>query len=146
MSQLTFPIRQNELKLTVVIGLHHQAMTALAAAGQPLPAPVWTKGVIDTGSSISCVAAGVLQKIGLSPIVRTSTQTVRGSAPVRLFRVSLSIPPAGNLPGAMLTRGDLTVMELANPIPDVEVLIGLDILLDCRLLLDGPGRQFTLDF
>ncbi len=46
----------------------------------------------------------------------------------------------------MLTRGDLTVMELANPIPDVEVLIGLDILLDCRLLLDGPGRQFTLDF
>ena len=46
----------------------------------------------------------------------------------------------------MLTRSDLRVMELANPIPGVEVLIGLDILLDCRLLLDGPARQFTLDF
>ena len=37
-------------------------------------------------------------------------------------------------------------MELIDPPPDVEVFIGLDILLDCRLLLDGPGRQFTLDF
>jgi hypothetical protein len=46
----------------------------------------------------------------------------------------------------MLTRGDLVVMELIKPIPNVEVLVGLDILLDCRLLLDGPARQFTLDF
>ncbi len=46
----------------------------------------------------------------------------------------------------MLTRDDLLIMELIDPIPGVEVLIGLDILLDCRLLLDGPGRQFTLEF
>jgi hypothetical protein len=46
----------------------------------------------------------------------------------------------------MLTRSDLVVMELTDAIPDVDVLIGLDIFLDCRLLLDGPGRQFTLDF
>lgn len=26
------------------------------------------------------------------------------------------------------------------------VLIGMDILLDCKLLLDGPGRRFTLEF
>ncbi len=46
----------------------------------------------------------------------------------------------------MLTRDDLLVMELIDPPPDVEVFIGLDILLDCRLLLDGPGGYFTLDF
>ena len=29
--------------------------------------------------------------------------------------------------------------------PILRVLIGLDILLDCKLYLDGPGRQFTLE-
>lgn len=77
---------------------------------------------------------------------QTYTHTAAGSVPVRLFRVSLSIPPAGNLAGPMLTRDDLLVMELIHPSPDVEVFIGLDILLDCRLLLDGPGGYFTLDF
>jgi hypothetical protein len=46
----------------------------------------------------------------------------------------------------MLTRRDLVVMEMPIPVPGVEVLIGLDILLDCKLLLDGPARQLTLEF
>jgi hypothetical protein len=36
-------------------------------------------------------------------------------------------------------------MELPLGTP-VDVLIGMDVLLGCRMLLDGPGRQFTLDF
>jgi hypothetical protein len=60
--------------------------------------------------------------------------------------VSLSIPPPGGAGGPMLTRRDLTVMEMPGPIPGVEVLIGLDILLDCKMLLDGPARQFMLEF
>ncbi len=146
MAQLTFPLQQNELRLVAVISLNHQAMAALVAAGQPFPTPIWATGLIDTGSSISCITADIVQKLGIPAVVHTSTRTASGSVPVRLFRVSLSIPPAGNLPGAMLTRDDLLVMELIDPPPDVDVLIGLDILLDCRLLLDGPARQFTLDF
>ncbi len=52
----------------------------------------------------------------------------------------------GNLPGPMLTRSNLLVMELIDPPQDIDVFIGLDILLVCRLLLDGPGGYFTLDF
>ncbi len=37
-------------------------------------------------------------------------------------------------------------MELTTPLPVVEVLIGLDILLGCKFLLDGPARQFSLEF
>ncbi len=146
MSQLTFPIQQNELRLAVMISLNHPTMMALIAAGQPPPVPIWATGILDTGSSISCVATAIIQQLGISTAAQTRTQTARRSVPVQLFEVSLSIAPVGNLPGPMLTRGDLMVMELADPIPDVEVLIGLDILLDCRLLLDGPGQQFTLDF
>jgi hypothetical protein len=146
MHQLTFPLQRNELKLTAVVGLHHQAMRDRLAAGLPLLSPVWTTGLIDTGSTVSCIAADVVHKLGLPPAGQSTTRTAHGSVPVRLFRVSLSIPPAGNLPGPMLMRSDLLVMELIDPPPDVEVLIGLDILLDCRLLLDGPARQFTLEF
>ena len=146
MPQLTFPLQLGELKLTVVIGLYHQAMVDRIAAGLPPLAPVWTRGVIDTGSSITCVATDVVQGLGLPPAGQTNTRTAAGSVPVSLFRVSLSVPPAGNLPEPMLTRSDLIVMELIDPPPDVDVLVGLDILLDCRLLLDGPARQFTLEF
>ena len=146
MSQLTFSMPTGELKLTVVIGLSGQESAKLLATGLSIPTPVWANGFIDTGTNITCVARRVLQGLGLSPSGSTKTQTARGQVSVNLFEVSLGIPPAGNLPGPMLTRSDLVVMELAAPIPDVEVLIGLDILLDCRLLLDGPARQFTLDF
>jgi hypothetical protein len=146
MARLTFPIQQNELKLAAVINLYGPALAKLRAAGQPLPAPVWAKGIVDTGSSITCVTAAIVQKLGITEIAKTQTQTAGGPVTVRLYEVSLSIPPAGNLPGPLLTRSDLIVMELIDPPPDVEVLIGLDILLDCQLFLDGPGRQFTLDF
>jgi hypothetical protein len=146
MPQLTFPLQGDELKVAVVVGLYRQALVDQLAAGLPSPPPLWTTGVIDTGSTVTCISADIIRRLGLPPAGQNTTQTASGSVSVRLFRVSLSIPPTGNLPDAMLTREDLIIMELADPIPDVEVLVGLDILLDCRLLLDGPGRQFTLDF
>ena len=45
----------------------------------------------------------------------------------------------------MLTLNPIVVVVI-EAIPDVEDLNGLDLLLDCRLLLDGPSRQLTLDF
>lgn len=146
MTQLTFPLQAGELKLAVLLSLHHQGMVDRLAAGQPLTAPLWATGVIDTGSSITSIVPDVIQRLGIASVGQTRTHTAAGSVPVRLFRVSLSIPATGNRPGPMLTRDDLLVMELIDPIPGVDVLIGLDILLGCRLLLDGPGRQFTLDF
>lgn len=146
MAQLTFPIPSGELKLTVVIGHSRNALSVLLAAGQAPPAPIWTTGVVDTGTNVTCVTPAVLQRLGLISIGQSSSQTAAGQAAVNLFEVSLSIPPAGNVAGPMLTRRDLTVMELPSPIPGVEALIGLDILLDCKLLLDGPARQFTLEF
>jgi hypothetical protein len=102
--------------------------------------------VIDTGSTVTCVTPALLQRLGLRPIGQGSSHTVAGQAAVNLFEVSLSIPPAANVPGPMLTRGDLVVMEMPSPIPGVEILVGMDVLLDCKLFLDGPARRFTLEF
>ena len=35
-------------------------------------------------------------------------------------------------------------MEMPQPIPDIEVLIGMDVLNDCLLIFDGPKKEFTL--
>jgi hypothetical protein len=44
-----------------------------------------------------------------------------------------------------LVQPDLLVMELPSVLP-VDVLIGMDVLLTCKLVVDGPARQFTLEY
>ncbi len=46
----------------------------------------------------------------------------------------------------MLHVPSLLVMELSHHLPNAACLIGLDILFQCKLFLDGPGKSFTLDF
>ena len=139
-------MKANEPTLPVVVWLNAVEARATRAAGRPLPGLVWGTGFLDTGTNVTCVAAAVLQQLGLQSIGQGDSQTARGPMVANLFEVSLSIPAPGPSPGPMLTHDHLRVMELSDPIPGVDVLIGLDILLGCRLLLDGPGRQFTLDF
>jgi hypothetical protein len=45
-----------------------------------------------------------------------------------------------------LTAPDLPVVELPAGLPDADVLIGMDVLLTCKLVLDSPRRQFALEF
>src|SRR5690348_15073500 len=111
MSQLTFPLQAGERKLEVMLSLNHQEMVDRLMAGLSLPAPLRAKGVIDTGSSITCIVPDVLLRLGTPSVGQTRTHTAAGSVPVRLFEVSLSIPPGGNQPRPMLTRSDLLVME-----------------------------------
>jgi hypothetical protein len=51
--------------------------------------------------------------------------------------------PAGS---PWLTCSDMLVTELATLLPDTDILIGLDVVLTCKLVVDGPGRSFTLEF
>jgi hypothetical protein len=145
MPLLTFPLPSHELTVSVVLGPNRPLMDACVASGQPVPV-VRATGVLDTGTNVTCVARAILRRLGIAPSWRARSQTASGQVRVRLFRVSMTIPPAGNRPGAGLTLPDLEVMELPKPLHGTEVLIGMDVLLNCKLLLDGPARQFTLEF
>jgi hypothetical protein len=146
MARLSFPIRSGELTLAVLIGHNQQALAAFRATAQPLPAPVWTTGVIDTGRTVTCISSAILRKLGLASTRKSTSQTVHGRTTVNLFDVSLSIPPPGSAPGPMLTQSDLIVMEMPSSIPGVDVLVGMDVLLGCKLVVEGPSRQFTVEF
>jgi hypothetical protein len=75
---------------------------------------------------------------------RLLTHTVTCQVFVDLFDVTFNIQNASGTPEALLKLPNLRVMELTPPIPDFEVLIGLDVLRQCLLILNGSHDQFTL--
>ena len=135
-----------EPTLPVLIGLSSHDAQLLVAAGQSLPSSIWGTAYLDTGTNVTCVGADVLRQLGITAIGQGGSQSTGGQISVKLFEISLTVPPPGFATGPLLTRESLLVMELSTPIPGIDVLIGLDILLDCKFLLDGPARQFTLEF
>src|SRR5438105_14478776 len=99
MARLTFPVTRDGLSVPVLIGLDGYTLAARARAGQPAVAPVLTRGLLDTGSNPTAVAAGVLQSLGVPRYATGTTQTASGSVPVALYRVSLEILDPGQ-PGS----------------------------------------------
>ncbi len=147
MATLIFPVHSDGLICDVMIGLDGPTTVALVAAGQPVLAPILCRGLIDTGTDITCVNSLVLRRLGLNtPSVQATTQTVRGSAHVDLFEVSVNVLDLSNPSGPNLIFPTLRIMEPPNPMTNFDVLIGLDVLLTARLFLDGPRRVFSLDF
>lgn len=146
MPHLSFPVTADGLTLNVLIGLNDQETKALLAAGSAIPTPLWARAVIDSGSDVTAVSQGLLRQLGTAAFMPASTQTAAGILRVQLYRISLSISGAKGATGPMLVRPNLLVSELSILLPDIDVLIGMDILRECLFVLDGPGGQFTLAF
>lgn len=144
MAQLTFPIVPAGLAVDVLINLEAAILVPLRAGGGG-PAPVPARGLIDTGSDISAVKLPILQQLGISVLRKARTQTIGGSVQVNLYRASLHIMDKQQPGLPWLSQLSLVVMELTPGFP-FDVLIGMDILLTCKMLVDGPRRQFALEF
>jgi hypothetical protein len=146
MAQLTFPVTKAGLAVPVWIGLSGDVTVARLAAGQPLVLPVQGRGLLDTGTDVTAVAPWILQQLAIPATSKTSTRTVGGQVKVNVYKVSLGITDSGQAVRSWLTQPDLLVTDLPTVLPDVDVLVGLDVLLECKLTLEGPARQFTLEF
>jgi len=143
--QLTFSVTRDGLALGVLVGVDRADSLTLIHSNLPVPPPIRCTAVVDTGSSVTCVSARILQQLAPRKKSASSTQTASGPMNVNLFSVSLGIPLVVPTPTSHVLDPQLTVMELALPIPGIDVLIGLDVLLNGKLFLDGPARQFTLE-
>jgi hypothetical protein len=146
MPKLTFPVSPDGLPVDVLVGLDVRRAASLQAAGHPLPPAVQIRGLLDTASDATIVDSAILRRIGAVMHSQTSTQTAGGSIPVNVFEAWVNIMDASNPGGPMLMHPLLLVMELQHPLPNANALIGLDILLGCKLFLDGPGLQFSLEW
>jgi hypothetical protein len=145
MPKIVFPVHPDGLRVDVLIGLDGDTTAALLAAGQPITAPLPARGEIDTGSNMTGVSAAILQRLGVPIQYQATTQTASGSLAVNVMKVSVGVRDFGDPSGAELVEPDLPVMELTVPLAGVEVLVGLDFLLGCKFVLDGPARQFSLE-
>jgi Aspartyl protease len=143
MAQFTFPIVPVGLVVDVLVNLDLSVLVPLRSRGTG-PSPVEGRGLVDTGSDITAVALPMLQQLGIPAFRQTATQTLGGSMPVNLYRVSLHVLDAQNVALPWLSQGSLVVMELAPGFP-FDVLLGLDVLLTRGTLVDGPARRFFLD-
>jgi len=65
---------------------------------------------------------------------------------VNLFSVSLSIRDFGNPASPMLVFPTVDIMEFHAAMPNLDVLVGLDVLRTIRLVVDGPNGVFTLEW
>jgi Aspartyl protease len=147
MPRLIFPVLPDGLLVDVVIGLRGTITATLLASGQPITRPIRARGVIDTGTDRTVVSAAILHRLEVTPSHQASTQTVSGSLSVQLFTVSVGVTDFGDPAAPELVEPDLLVMELGTALPKkIEVLIGLDFLLGCKFLLDGPARKFALEW
>jgi hypothetical protein len=145
-SQLTFPVVKDGLTVPVLIGLDGPSTAHLVAAGQLVPGPALVRGLIDTGTDVTCIVPALRSRLGLALAGTSNTQTVGGQLTVNLYRASLSITDTAVAGAPMMTHPNLLVMETTAQISGFDVLIGLDVILECRLTIDGPARTFTLDF
>jgi hypothetical protein len=95
---------------------------------------------------VTAVTPWVLQKLGISPIQSRTTQTANGLVQVRIFSVSIGIRESVQPNSPAFTATTVLVMELPNDLADEDVLIGLDVLQQLNLLLEGPAKTFSLIF
>jgi hypothetical protein len=133
------------LLVDVMIGLDGDTTAAQFTSGQPLTAPVQARGEIDTGSNVTAVSTAILQRLAIPLQHQTTTQTASGSLSVNVAKVSVGVRDSRDPTSPELVEPTLYVMEWMTPPANVEVLIGLDFLLGCKLILDGPARQFSLE-
>jgi hypothetical protein len=144
MAQLSFPILPDGLVADVFVNLPSASLLPLWAAGQS-PTALPGRGLVDTGSNVSGVAQSILAQLGVPLDQRGSTTGISGQMSVNLYWVCFHVCDRRNLLLPWLSQPSLLVMELPPGFP-LDALIGLDILLTCRLVVDGPAGVFTLDF
>src|ERR1700722_14199310 len=142
----TYPLTTDGPILSVVVGFDQSAIASLVAAGAKIPTPLHGTGIIDTGSDVTCVAAHLVHQFQRVPGTTFTTTTPAGQTQVRLFRISLSILPPPQITGPLLTHPALIAMELPQPIPNIDVIIGRDVLDAYEFHYDGPLQLFRIIF
>jgi hypothetical protein len=130
MPGLTFPIVPEGLCVPVLIGYDADLMQAMQVAGTPLPLPRQARALIDTGCAITAIVPSLITSLGLVAAGWVQTQTASGGLYVQYYQVSLTLYDAASPGGVSLFRPVWTVTRLHQDLPDVDVLIGMDLISD----------------
>jgi len=135
----------------VLLGLGAQYVQQLRNTGQPVPAPVSARALLDLGADAYCVdplLLAPLVSLGLQQAgyVFTNLPAAGGVKPASEYFASLTIVhPSGVSRANLVLHNHLVVEQALGPL-NYQVLIGRDVLDSCLLVYDGLGKRFTLAY
>lgn len=113
-------------------------VTITNPAGGSGGTPVTLRAMIDTGASISTIVTSIADRAGLQQTGSTQLSGVGGVQTSAIYAASLAIPQFGVVIPAV------EVASIPNPLPDVEMLLGRDVLRNMALNYHGPAGSFAL--
>lgn len=146
MPHVSLPLSADGLIVEAVFGLNGPDTAMRVQAGQSVPPPIVVRALLDSGTDTTAIASRVVQQLGAAHVIDATSNTASGTVTVNLYRVSLTIAGLAGRSGPVLVIPDLLVSELTAPLPNIEALIGMDVLRQCLLVMDGPGQQCILAF
>jgi hypothetical protein len=144
MPHAQFPMPGKELLVEVVVGLNTAQVQVMQAAGQPIPPFIRINALIDTGTDVTAVTPAALAPLSLTPSGAVQTITAGGKVVVNYYEVSLTILRAGSTFAPAWAHGMWTITEFLHSAPGLDVLVGMDLVSEGLLIVDGPNQHFTL--
>ena len=122
----------NGIRVNVAIGVDEATANALRALGQPVPNPVSSQALIDTGASMLSIDRSISQALSLSRRGIVTSHTANGPRQCNLYAVSL-IFPASSLRSYNLMRA----AEVDLSTQPFKCLIGRDVLGNMHVHYNG---------
>jgi hypothetical protein len=127
------------------VGLTKTEAAQVLATGNSVPVPLYVTALVDAGCETTAVDPLIAQDLGLVTVGIGSTITPStGQQPhySPLYRIALAL----NDPAMKVNAQELTVIEAELDFNGFQVLLGRDVLRECVLIYDGPGKAFLLTY
>lgn len=147
---IVLPILPTGPLVELIVAITQPRADALKTAGQPLPPLHRARGLLDTGSSHTCIDPTIVNALGLTPIATVQQLTPStGANPVTKNQYDAQLLIPGQNGGHLhLPNVPVTESDLMSHGQGYDILIGRDVLSYCHLLYLGSAQspQFVLSF
>jgi len=127
------------------VGISIPRQAAMTAAGQQVPSAVQGQFLIDSGATSSCVDAGLIARLGLTPTGSVSIHTPSTNGithSCNQYDIMLFIPGMSAGTGCLIEA--LGILETSLASQGIDGLIGRDLLDRWTCIYNGSANIFTV--
>jgi hypothetical protein len=142
---LTIPIGPEGALIDLHVALSTPRIDALKAAGMGFPPPQMACAMIDTGASITSISSRIANALGLVPTGKTTvTGATTGSVPhiTNQYDVALAFLQPGV--HTHVFGVTIPVIEIDLGSPNIDALLGRDLLRQCLCVYNGKKDELVL--
>ena len=125
------------IRLAVRVGVHRYVADHSRTRGIAVPADVSCVAIVDSGCTRTAIDLGIAQELGLPKLGQTAVSTAAGPQMSPVYAFSIMIDNDLVLDCIQGVGCDLASQELG-------ALIGMDLLSNCIMILNGQGGSFTI--